>query len=212
MEQSKIKKITITAMLTALAFAAVAVLRVPVFAFLKYEPKDVVIVLGGFLYGPGAAAVISLVVSLIEMLTISDTGLIGFVMNALSSIVFAGTAAWVYKKNHTMRGAVVGLTVSVLATTAVMLLWNYLLTPLYMGKARADVASMLLPYFLPFNLLKGTLNAALSLLLYRPLVTALRRAGLFPQSTAAPVGKEKHLIRIIAATLAVIGITLLFFL
>jgi hypothetical protein len=36
--------------------------------------------------------------------------------------------------------------------------------------------AMLLPIFLPFNLLKGALNAAVTLLLYKPLVTALRRA------------------------------------
>ena len=59
MKQTNTKKIAVLAMLTALAFVAVALLRVPVFIFLKYEPKDVVIVLGGFLYGPLAAAVIS---------------------------------------------------------------------------------------------------------------------------------------------------------
>ena len=35
---------------------------------------------------------------------------------------------------------------------------------------------MLLPVFLPFNLIKGGINGVLILLLYKPLVTALRRA------------------------------------
>ena len=89
MKQAKTKEIAVLAMLTALAFVAVALLRVPVFAFLKYEPKDVVLVLGGFLYGPAAAAILAALTSLLEMLTISDTGLIGFVMNFLSSAAFA---------------------------------------------------------------------------------------------------------------------------
>ena len=67
---------------------------------LSYEPKDVVIAIGGFLYGPLAALGISLVVSFIEMLTISSTGWIGFVMNFLSSAAFAGTAALLLSLIH----------------------------------------------------------------------------------------------------------------
>lgn len=209
MKQAKTKKIAVLAMLTALAFVAVALLRVPVFAFLKYEPKDVVLVLGGFLYGPAAAAILAALTSLLEMLTISDTGLIGFVMNFLSSAAFACTAALIYRKKHTLSGAVLGLLAGVVSMTAVMLLWNYLLTPLYMKTTRADVAAMLIPVFLPFNLLKSLLNSALALLLYRPLTQGLRRANLFPQSTAA-AGSGKRWVWLGAALVAAAGIVLLF--
>ena len=60
----------------------------------------------------------------------------------------------------------------------IMLLWNYFLTPIYMGYPREAVAAMLLPQFLPFNLIKGILNTAITMLIYKPLVTALRKAGL----------------------------------
>ena len=63
-----------------------------------------------------------------------------------------------------------------------MLLWNYLITPIYMVMDRSVVAAMLVPVFLPFNLVKGGLNMALILLLYKPVVTALRRAKLVPES------------------------------
>ena len=205
MKQAKTKEIAVLAMLTALAFVAVALLRVPVFAFLKYEPKDVVLVLGGFLYGPAAAAILAALTSLLEMLTISDTGLIGFVMNFLSSAAFACTAALISRKKHTLSGAVLGLLAGVVSMTAVMLLWNYLLTPLYMKTPRADVAAMLIPVFLPFNLLKSLLNSALALLLYRPLTQGLRRANLFPQSPAA-AGSGKRWVWLGASA----GIVLLF--
>ena len=58
------------------------------------------------------------------------------------------------------------------------MLWNYLIAPIYMGIPRDAVAELLLPAFLPFNLIKGGLNAAITMLLYKPFVTALRRAGL----------------------------------
>lgn len=66
--------------------------------------------------------------------------------------------------------------------TVLMLLWNYLITPLYMHTARADVAAMLVPVFLPFNLLKGCLNATITVLLYKPVVQGLRHAHLLPPS------------------------------
>ena len=65
-----------------------------------------------------------------------------------------------------------------------MLLWNYLLTPIYMGYPREAVAAMLPTTFLPFNLIKGGLNAAITMLLYKPVVTTLRKAGLAPSSIA----------------------------
>ncbi len=175
----KTKKMVLIAMLSALAYIAVLAIRIPVVLFLSYEPKDVVITIGGFLLGPLASAACSAVVSLIEMISFSETGIIGCVMNILSSCSFACTAAFVYKKRHDLFGAVLGLAVGSAVMILIMLLWNYLITPLYMtGTTRADVAAMLIPVFLPFNALKAGFNSALTLLLYKPLVTALRRVGL----------------------------------
>ena len=178
------KKLTTLAMLSAIAYALVfvshnlAIPLVPAVSFLSYDPKDIIIVIGGIMFGPMACLVVSLVVSLLEMVTISDTGLYGMVMNVISTCAFACTAALIYKKRRTMAGAVVGIVAGCLLMAGVMLLWNYIITPLYMGLPRAAVAGMLLPAFLPFNLLKGGINSAVTLLLYKPVVMGLRRVGL----------------------------------
>ena len=126
------------------------------------------------------------------MLTISSTGWIGFVMNFLSSAAFAGTAALLYRKKRTQGSAIAGLFGGALLMTVLMLLWNYLITPIYMGMDREEiVVPMLIPVFLPFNLVKGGLNMALILLLYKPVVTALRKARLVPESHAPVEGKGK---------------------
>ena len=114
----RLRRLCVIALLTAMAYAAVALLRIPVVAFLKYEPKDVLLVIGGFLFGPAAGAIMSAVVALIEMVTISDTGLIGFVMNLLSSGLFVCLAAGIYRHDKTLRGAVIGLVCGSLAMTA----------------------------------------------------------------------------------------------
>lgn len=174
------KKITTLAMLSAVAYVVVAVGRIPITSieFLKYDPKDIIIAIGGFIYGPLASLLMSIVVSFVEMLTISESGLIGMAMNIISTCAFACTAAFVYKRWRTLTGAVAGLVIGCLAMTGGMLLWNYILTPLYMGITRETVVGMLVPIFLPFNLLKGGLNATFTMLLYKPLVTTLRRTRL----------------------------------
>ncbi len=160
--------------------------------FLQMDLKDTVICIGAFLFGPLSAAVISIVVAVVEMFTVSDTGPIGCIMNVLATCAFCCTAAFVYKKFHTRKGAVIGLALGTVCLTVVMLLWNYLITPIYMGMDREEiVVPMLIPVFLPFNLVKGGLNMALILLLYKPVVTALRKARLVPESHAPVEGKGK---------------------
>lgn len=181
----KTRKLILTAMLGAMAYLIMLVGRVPVVMFLKYDPKDAVISMGGFLLGPGSAAMISLVVSFFEMLTASDTGFIGFFMNVLSTCAFVLPAAWLYRKKRTLNSAALGLCIGVVCMTALMLAWNYIITPLYMGYPRAAVAELLLPVFLPFNLFKGVLNAGVTMLIYKPVSRALRRAKLVPTTDAA---------------------------
>lgn len=184
------KELTTLAMITAIAFVLVTTIRIPVVLFLKYEPKDVVITIGGFLLGPMASLISSAVVSLIEIFTISDTGPVGCIMNFLSTCSFACVAGLVYKHRRTMGGAIAGLALGSVVMTIVMLLWNYLITPLYMGVSRTDVAGLLIPAFLPFNLLKAGLNSSFTLLLYKPLVTGLRKAGLVESPRSSGKGMK----------------------
>lgn len=186
MKRLNTKKLVLLAMLAAAAFMLVATIRIPVVLFLSYEPKDVIITIGGFLSGPMSAFVISFVVALVEMVTISTTGPIGCLMNLLSSACFSCTAAYIYKKKRSITGAILGLSVGSVAMIAVMLLWNWLITPLYMGVSRSAVVPMLIPAFLPFNALKAGLNSALTLLIYKPLVSALRKTGLIPKTENKP--------------------------
>ena len=182
MKKYDTKRIVTLGLMAALAFAAVALIRIPAVSFLKYEPKDVLLAITGFLFGPVDALIVTVVVSLVEMVTISTTGPIGLLMNVISSCSFVCIAATLYKKQRTLKGAVTGLCIGVVVMTAVMLLWNYLITPIYQGVPRDVVAGMLVPVFLPFNLVKGILNAALTMLLYKPVVETLRKAKLAPQS------------------------------
>lgn len=189
-----VKKLAVLGMLAAVSYLAMLLLRIPVVSFLKYEPKDVVIVIAGFLFGPLSSITVSLCVSLVEMLTTSDTGIIGCIMNFISTCAFACPAALLYKRHHTQTGAVAGLLTGTLTMVVTMLAWNYMITPLYLDTTRQEVAGMLFTVFMPFNLLKGGLNTALTLFLYKPLVQSLRRAGMVPLSQNYEKGKKSMLL------------------
>ena len=176
-KNQKLRKVILCAVFAALAYVAMMTVKIPVVLFLKYEPKDVVIALAAFIAGPVSGIAIALVTCLVEMISASDTGIIGFLMNFLSSACYAGLASLIYLKKRTVNGAVIGLASATIATTAFMLLWNYIVTPWYMHLPRDMVAKMLIPTFLPFNLLKYSLNAALAMLLYKPVSKAVKRAG-----------------------------------
>ncbi len=181
----------VVAMFTAVSFVAVLVGKVipNVAGFLSYEPKDAVIVIASFIFGPMTGFIISLLVSFIEMITISTTGPYGFLMNVVSTCAFVVPAALIYKKDHSQKGAVIGLSVGVASMALVMVIWNYIITPFYMGVPRETVAGMLATVFLPFNLIKGGINAALTLLLYKPIVGALRKVGLVEPTSTGHKGR-----------------------
>ena len=171
------RKITTIGMLCAVTYVIMAVGQIPVVMFLKYDPSDVIVTLGGLIWGPMTSCIVSVVVASVEMVTVSSTGILGCIMNIVQTVSFACTASAIYRKKRTMSGAVIGLSAGCITSVLLMMLWNYLITPLYMGYSREAVAELLLPVFLPFNLLKSVLNAALTFVLYKPVITALRKGG-----------------------------------
>ena len=179
------------AMLTGIAYIVMLASKLmpSVYGFLDFDFKDVIICIGGFTFGPMAAAIIAIMVAFIEMITISSTGFWGFLMNALATCAFCCTASFLYKKLHTKKGAVLGLTCGLVALVAVMLLWNYLITPISQGMPREAIVDLLVPVFLPFNLAKGGMNMAATLLIYPPVVAALRGAGVVPPSQSGQAKK-----------------------
>ena len=212
--QSNTKRATTLAMLAALSLISMLLIRFPMFMpFLSYDPKDVVIIIGGFMYGPLAAMLIIVVVSLVEMVTVSDTGFIGLVMNIIASASFAIPAVLIYRQWRNLKSAVIGLIVGVITVTTVMLLWNYLIVPLYMPHiTREAVLGMLVPIFLPFNLVKGSLNAAIVMMLYKPVSIALNRAGLYQsQSESQPSKSRLNIWVLLVSLLAVIALVIIMF-
>ncbi len=186
------KTMVTLAMLSALAYAVMAVCKVipPVLGILSFDLKDTVMATGGFLFGPVAALAMAVVVPFIEFLTVSDTGWYGLIMNIIATCLFVLPAVMIYRKKHNTKFAVIGLVAGAACLTLGMILWNYIITPLYFGMPRAAVMEMM-PAIIAFNVVKSVCNAALIMLTYPPISTALRRVGLVAPSKYSATGGEK---------------------
>ena len=198
---TRTNKLTLLAMLSAVA-CVVMFIRVsfmPAAPFLIYDPKDIVIAIGGFILGPLAVIAMSLIVSFVEMFTVSADGWVGFAMNVLSSCSFALPAALIYKKVHTLKGALIGLLAGWLFVTAMMIMWNYIITPVYRGFPREVIVPMLPTIFLPFNLIKYGLGAATTMLVYKPLSLALQKMKIIQKTQSQTSVKENLIVGVVLA-------------
>jgi riboflavin transporter FmnP len=188
------RRITLTAVFAALAFSAIFLFRFNVGTFLTFDLKDSIITLAGLLLGPATALSVSFLVAMLEFVVDNDTGWYGLIMNFASSATFSVICAVMYRYRKKLSGAILGLILAVLTMVLVMMGLNLLITPIYTGFPRAQVAGMIPTLLLPFNLIKGTVNAALVLILYKPIRRALHAARLLPHAytTEEEVGKGKR--------------------
>jgi len=212
-------KLCFAGIFTAIAYISTFFVYITVAGFLTYDIKDALITVCAMILGPLYGVAMSLIVSFIELITVSGTGFWGFLMNFISTAVFAVVASWIYKRCSKLYGAFLGLGTAVVSTTAVMVLMNIIITPIYQGQPREAVIALIPSILLPFNLTKAVLNAGLVLALYKPLITALRSAKLLPSSKNENSDNKTNsfwsartlLVIIVAAVLIVASITYMVF-
>ncbi|MCL2079877.1 MAG: ECF transporter S component [Oscillospiraceae bacterium] len=179
------KKLATLAMLSALSFLIalpfhfIKIPLVPDAPHLLFEPKDIVIAVAGFIFGPLVLIPMSAAVAIMEM-TLSGTGIFGIIMNVASTLAFTLPAALIYKAWRTITGAVIGLCIGAAMTAAVMVPLNYLITPAFTGYPVELVAALLKPIAI-FNITKYALVAAMTMLVYKSLKASLIKARLIPE-------------------------------
>ncbi len=176
---NNIRKITSLGMLGAISIILVAVVHFPIMPaapFLEYDPADVPILIGTFAFGPLAGFLLTIVVSIIQGMTVSAAsgGPIGILMHIFatgSCVLIAGN---IYAKNKTRKSAAIALVVGALVMTTAMVLMNLILTPIFLGQSIQTVIKMLVPAIIPFNLIKAGLNCAITFVLYKSISHLLK--------------------------------------
>lgn len=138
-------------------------------AYLQYDPGDVPALIVAFALGPAAGVAVEVIKALlISLLRPGELGgPFGVFMNLLAGVTLVAVAGTYYRLDHTRRGALRGLAISIAATAAVMVLANVTLTPVFYGLPRPQVIALVLPALLPFNLLKGLMSSLLTFYVYK---------------------------------------------
>lgn len=204
-----LRTMVLVAVFCAVSYVCQFLFRIHV-GFLTFDAKDAVMTVGAMLFGAPWGIVMALLVSFLEMITISETGWIGFFMNFISSAAFAGFAALIYRRKKTVTGAILGLSAGVITMTGLMILWNLLMTPLYMKTDIGVVIAMIPTLLLPFNLTKALLNAGLVLIFYKPISTALKKAKLIRGEVGTLHFSKKTLLMLLLGLLLIAACIVVF--
>ena len=207
MKKFSLKDISVSSILIALAFICTFIFKFKV-GFLTFDLKDAIISIIAFLFGPIMAVISAVIVAVLEFLTVSDTGVYGLIMNAISSSAFAFTIGIFYKYRKSFLNALLGAFTAVFITSAVMMLANIYITPIYMGVPRGEVVKMIPTLLLPFNLIKCTVNAAFTMILYKPITSAFKKVGLIKGGEQA--FSFKKFIPILLVSLVIIALAVSF--
>lgn len=206
-------KLVFLAMFAALSIVLVMLIHFPIFpsaAFLEYDPADIPILIGTFLFGPWTGLLLTVVTSIIQGVTVSAaSGPIGIIMHIFATGIMVIVCGLIYSRKKTLKRAILSLVCGALAMTVAMLLWNYLITPLYMGVPRAAVAGMLLPIILPFNLIKAGVNCLITFFVYKP-VSKLYKFESVHERTERPTRLIGGLVGVGAACI-IVGLVLCYF-
>ncbi len=93
-------------------------------------------------------------------------GVVGALMHFLSTGSLVLVASFIYRRFHTLRGAITGLVAGTMAQTVVMPLVNLAIVPIIYGLSRQQVIAML-PILFAFNAVKAGLSSVITFLVYK---------------------------------------------
>lgn len=177
-KQSKTRTMVQMAVLAAMSVLLVYLVHFPIFpsaVFLEYDPADIPVFIGGFMLGPVCGLIITAIACVVQGLTVSAaSGPIGILMHFVATGSFVLVSGLIYKKMHNRKGAAISLVCGTIVWLVVMVIWNILVTPFYMGVPREAVLAMILPVIIPFNLIKAGGNALITFFVYKPLSKIMR--------------------------------------
>ncbi len=171
MKKNVVKEMVMLAMLAAVSIVLVYLVHFPIFPaapFLEYDMADIPILLGTFLFGPWNGLLLTVVVSVIQGLTVSaGSGWVGIIMHIIATGTFVIVAGTIFRMKYNRFSAILGFACGSLAMTLMMIPLNLIFTVYFLGASRELVLSMLIPIIIPFNLIKAVANSVITFSVYK---------------------------------------------
>ena len=139
---TKVRYITVTAMLSAVAFVLMYLeIAIPIMpSFIKFDFSDLPALLGSFALGPVCGVLICLIKNVLH-LAFSNSMFVGELSNFILGAVFVAIAGNIYKHKKTKKSAVVSGLVAALVMGIVSVFSNYFVVyPVYYKAGMAEEA------------------------------------------------------------------------
>ncbi len=164
------KKMVTMAMMVAISVALVYLVHFPIMPmvpFLEYDPADIPILIGTFVFGPAAGLLLTFVTAIVQGVTVSaGSGFYGILMHIIATSALVLMAGTVYYSRKTRRTALIGLLAGMAVMALVMIPANMIITPAFMGVPTGTVWS-LMPFIIAFNLIKAGINGIVTFYIYK---------------------------------------------
>lgn len=190
-KRGNIKKMTLTAMLAAIA-VILMYMEIPVPfmpGFIKLDISDLPALFGSFIYGPLCGVFICLVKNVLHSFA-TNTMFVGEISNFILGCAFVIPAGLIYKKKSDKKGAVIASVTGTVAMSLLSIVSNYFFVyPIYYNFMPKDVIlkayqaifpgvhsilQALVVFNVPFTMLKGLISVVIAWLLYLPLAPMMR--------------------------------------
>jgi riboflavin transporter FmnP len=171
-----VKKIALCGVFIALA-VVVEFIHFPIFPaapFLEYDAAGIILLVLTFFVGKTFGGISCILTAGLHVIIGGgNSGVYGFLMNAIALLVFVFFAKLAFEICKKILGDIPSFVISaimgMLVTTAVIIPMNLIFTPLFMGAPFAVVKGMLIFPIIPFNLIKWGINGFIGVALVKAL-------------------------------------------
>ena len=190
-ETSKVRRMTMTAMLAAVSFVLQFLeFNVPfVPAFIKMDFSDLPALIGAFALGPTSGVVIALIKNVLHLFMTSSGG-VGELSNFILSALFVLPAGLIYKHKKTRTRALIGALTGAVVSALVSIPSNYFIVyPVYTAFMPLEtIVSMyqailpsvknlleaLIIFNAPFTFIKEMISVVITFIIYKHIAPFLK--------------------------------------
>ena len=183
------KNIAGMSLFAALSFV-IYLLEIPIFAgtpasFLQLDLSNVFVMLGGFMYGPLPAFIITVIKELIHI-AVGSTGGVGEVANIIITTAFVMLPAIVYRYKKGFKIVVITLLIACIIQSGISLVVNKFINfPFFTGsvpfvptQVSNGMFESLWGYILAFNAIKSVMISVVTILLYKKVSYLFKKINL----------------------------------
>jgi riboflavin transporter FmnP len=164
----KIDVITKISVFAAISFVLMRFFEFPLpflWPELKYDMSEVPAAIIGFSISPAAGVGVILIKNALHLIT--GFNLIGITANTIVGVIFVGVSSLLYSRDRQLKTAVTGMLLATVLMALVMMPVNLILVKLFTGGNMPNMEKLVFVSIPVFNLFKGTLNTAITCVLYK---------------------------------------------